>query len=278
VLAMVLALASAATYGAADFMGGLAAKRTQTLLVVAISQLAGFVVVLVLAGPLGGTPHPRDLALGAAAGAVGALALTVFYRALAQGSMSVVAPVTAVCTALVPVVAGLATGDAVGAPALAGFALALPAVALVAGVGPLSSLRMELSSFVAALVAGTAFGIVLLLLHASSEDSGLWPLVAARVASALAIGVLLAVRRIPVRMSPRALPLIVAAGVADMTANALFLVAVRDGPLSVVGLLSSLYPVSTVVLATLLLRERLTPAQLAGVGGCAVAVALIASS
>lgn len=275
---MALALASAAVYGAADFMGGLAAKRMQALVVVAVSQLAGFLVVLALAGPLGGTPRPRDLVVGAAAGFVGALALTVFYRALAAGSMSVIAPVTAVCTALVPVVAGLASGDAVRAPALVGFALALPAVALVAGQGRLGGLRIGLGPLVAALVAGTGFGIVLLLLHATSTGSGLWPLVAARVASALAIGVLLAVRRIPVRLPRAGLPLVVAAGVADMAANALFLVAVRGGQLSVVGLLSSLYPVSTVVLATLLLRERLSPVQLAGVGGCAVAVALIASS
>ena len=278
-MAVLLALATSVVYGAADFLGGLAARRAHALVVVAVSQLAGLALVLALAAPAGGSAGPADLAWGACAGAAGALALTLFYRALAEGAMSVVAPITAVCAAAVPVVAGFALGDVVSAPALAGVILAPPAVGLVAsegGLRGLRGLRMERRSLLGALVAGSGFGVVFLLLHQTSPGSGLWPLVAARIMSAVVLGTVLVTRRIPVRVPATTLPLVVAAGVFDMGANVLFLLAVRMGQLSVVGVLSSLYPVSTVILATVLLRERMSRVQLAGVGGCAVAVALIA--
>lgn len=285
-MAVVLALASSLVYGSADFLGGLASKRLPSLLVVGWSQLAGWVLVLILAPLLGGSAGVADLAWGAAAGVTGALALTVFYRALAGGSMSVVAPVTAVCSAAVPVLVGLATGDDVRSTALAGVVLALPAVGLVAterrAPGTARAGAGTLGSVAAAVLAGTGFGVVFLLLHATSADSGLWPLVAARAASAVVVGVVLVARpalwRPSLWVPRRLLPLVVGAGVADMAANALYLVAVREGQLSIVGLLSSLYPVSTVLLAGIVLRERLSGLQLAGVGGCAVAVGLIAWS
>jgi drug/metabolite transporter (DMT)-like permease len=282
-VAILLALATAVVYGTADFLGGLAARRLRALLVVGWSQLAGWVLVVVLAQIEGGSATAADLAEGAAAGAAGTAGLTVFYRALARGSMSVVAPVTAVCAASVPVVAGLVDGDTVGATALAGIVLALPAVGLVAterGTGPGRGRPRAAGSIASALLAGTAFGAMFVLLHRTSPGSGFWPLVASRGASALLVAVLLLARprlRRPTLLVPRsALPMVLGAGVADMTANVLYLLAVRQGELAIVGLLSSLYPVSTVVLAALVLRERLSRLQLTGVGCCAVAVALIA--
>ena len=277
-MAVLLALATSVVYGTGDFLGGLAAKTAHALVVVAVSQLAGLALVLALASPLGGAAGPADLGWGAAAGAAGALALTIFYRALAAGVMSVVAPVTAVCAAAVPVVVGLAFGDVVSAPALAGVGLALPAIGLVASEGEVRGLRLDVRSLMGALLAGTGFGVVFVLLHRTSPGSGMWPLVAARAASTIIVGSILAARRLPVRVPRATLPLVLGAGVFDMGANILFLLAVRHGQLSIVGVLSSLYPVSTVVLATLLLRERMSGVQLAGVGGCAVAVALIAWS
>jgi drug/metabolite transporter (DMT)-like permease len=281
-VAILLALATAVVYGGADFLGGLAARRVRALLVVGWSQLAGWALVTVLAVGTRGSPVPADFGWGAAAGAVGAIGLAVFYRALAEGSMTVVAPVTAVCAAAVPVIAGLAGGDTVGAPARAGLVLALPAVGVVATEPGVRPGRAELGSIGRALLAGTAFGAMFVLLHEASPGSGLWPLVGSRLASALLVGALLVVRpalRRPGLLAPRStLPLVLGAGVADMTANVLYLLAVRQGELSIVGLLSSLYPVSTVVLAAVVLHERLSRLQLAGVGGCAVAVALIAWS
>lgn len=276
-MAILLALCSAAAYGAGDFFGGLSSRRAPALVVVGLSQVVGLAVAVVLALALGGHATAADAAWAVVGGVAGAGGLGVFYRALADGSMSVVAPVTAVCTAAVPVLAGLAGGDVVGAPALAGLVLALPAVGLVArerGHGA----RLSLRTLAVALLAGTLFGTFFVLLHQTSEGSGLWPVVVARLASTVAVGVLLAFRRVAPRVPRPAVPLVVTAGVADMSANALYLLAVRQGQLSIVGLLSSLYPVSTVLLATLLLRERLSKVQLAGVGGCTLAVLLIASS
>jgi drug/metabolite transporter (DMT)-like permease len=279
-VAVLLALATAVVYGTADFLGGLAARRVRALLVVGWSQLAGWVLVVVLAVVVGGTATPADLAWGAAAGVVGTAGLSVFYRALAEGSMSVVAPVTAVCAAAVPVLAGLAGGDAVSGWALVGVALALPAVGLVATERGARPGRGAAGSVVGALLAGTAFGAMFVLLHKTSPGSGLWPLVGSRGASAVLAAALLfarpSLRRRGLLLPRSTVPLVLGAGIADMTANVLYLLAVRQGELAVVGLLSSLYPVSTVVLAAVVLRERLSRLQLAGVGGCALAVALIA--
>jgi uncharacterized membrane protein len=277
-VAVLLALCSSAVYGAADFFGGLAAKRLPALVVVAVSQLVGAVLVLLVVPAVGGVRTLQDLVLGAAAGLLGALALALFYSALAAGSMSVVAPVTAVCGAAVPVLAGLATGDSLSARALAGVVLALPAIALAASEGGVGALRTGLRALTRPVLAGLGLGGVLLLLHRTSPDSGLWPLVASRLAAGVVVALLLLARGVPVRVPRSSLGIVIAAGGADTLANVLFLLAVRQGQLSVVGLLSSLYPVSTVLLAAAVLRERLSGTQLAGVGGCAVAVLLIASS
>lgn len=277
-MAVVLALVTALVYGAADFAGGLAAKQARALLVVGLSQAVGLLVALVLAGPLGGSPSRVDLAWGAAAGATGFLAVALFYRALADGSMSVVAPVTAVCAAAVPVAAGLALGDRVGVAGLFGVALALIGVALVSADTAPGRGGGRARTLGPALVAGTGFGCVFVLLHQTSPGSGLWPLVAARVASLLILAAVLTVGCTPPVRPRAAAGLIVAAGAGDMIANVLYLLAVRRGQLSVVGLLSSLYPVSTVVLAQLILRERLARVQAVGVATCAVAVVLIATS
>jgi drug/metabolite transporter (DMT)-like permease len=281
-VAVLLALCSAALYGTGDFLGGLSSRRAPALLVVGASQVVGLVVGAVLALVLGGNLTAADAGWAAAGGLTGAAGLGLLYRALADGSMSVVAPVTAVCAATVPVLAGVAGGDVVSAPALAGLVLALPAVGMVARE-PGEGARLDPRTIGAAVAAGTLIGAFLVMLDRTSDDSGLWPVVVARSASSVAVGVLVVAlwwgrRETAPRVPRAAVPLVVAAGVADMSANVLFLLAVRAGQLSIVGLLSSLYPVSTVLLATLLLRERLSKVQLAGVGGCTVAVLLIASS
>lgn len=277
-MVVLLALSSALVYGAADFSGGLASRRAGALAVVALSQLAGLAALLVLLPLVGGTATATDLLWGAAAGLAGGVGLAVFYRALADGVMSVVAPVTAVCAAAVPVVLGLAFGERLAVPALAGIGLALVAVALVAAEGNRPSVRSVRSAgLLPALAAGTAFGLFFVLLDQPGPGSGLWPLVGARTAS-IALVLLLVRGSVRALGLPRAvLPLTALAGVLDMAANALFLLAAREGMLAVAGVLASLYPVSTVVLAQVVLRERLRRAQLAGLVAAAAAVALIAA-
>ena len=277
-MAVVLALASAVVYGVADFCGGIASRRAAAAAVVALSQAAGLVVVALLLPWLGGAPVPGDLAWGAAAGVAGGAGLLLFYRALATGVMSVVAPVTAVSAAALPVLGGLALGERLGAAAVAGIVLALVAVVLVAAEGGLSSLRSARPATVApALAAGAGFGLFFVLLERTGDDAGLTPLAASRVVSVLVVGGLALATVRSVRVPRRVLPVVLAAGVGDMAANALFLLATQaGGQLAVTGVLASLYPVSTVVLAQVLLRERLAGAQQAGLAVAAAAVVLIA--
>ncbi|MGY1738862.1 EamA family transporter [Geodermatophilus sp. SYSU D00684] len=277
-MAMVLALASAVVYGMADFCGGIASRRAAAAAVVALSQAAGLVAVVLLLPWLGGSPTPADLGWGAAAGVAGGAGLLLFYRSLATGVMSVVAPVTAVSAAALPVVGGLLLGERIGVLAALGILLALVAVVLVAAEGGLSSLRTARpASMGPALAAGAGFGLFFVLLDRTGEDSGLSPLLAARVVSVLLIGGLALASGRSLLVSRRVLPVVVLAGVADMTANALFLVATQVGEqLAITGVLASLYPASTVVLAQVVLRERLAGAQQAGLAVAAAAVVLIA--
>jgi drug/metabolite transporter (DMT)-like permease len=276
-VAAVLALASAVVYGAADFCGGLASRRASAFAVVALSQGAGLVVLLVLLPWLGGDARPADLGWGAAAGIAGASGLVLFYRALAEGVMSVVAPVTAVTAAAVPVLVGLLGGDRIGPWAALGIVLALIAVVLVSAEDGLASLRAARpASLTPALVAGTAFGFFFVLLDQTRDDAGLVPLVGARLMSVVLVVAIAVAGRRSLRVPRPALPTVLLAGVGDMTANALFLLATQQGgQLAITGVLASLYPVSTVVLAQVLLRERLGGAQLAGLVAAVVAVVMI---
>ncbi|MCV2491912.1 DMT family transporter [Geodermatophilus sp. YIM 151500] len=275
-MAVLLALLSSLVYGAADFCGGLATRRATALAVVAVSQAAGLVALLLLLPLLGGDPTGADLAWGAGAGIAGGGALVLFYRALAGGVMSVVAPVTGVCGAAVPVVVGVGLGERLHLLAAVGIGLALVAVALVAAEGGLPGpAAVRSAGLLPALAAGAGFGLFFVLLDRTHPGSGLWPLAGARVASiALVVAVALAVRT-ALRVPRSVLPLVLLAGSADITANALFLLAAQQGQLAVTGVLASLYPASTVLLAQLVLRERLARTQLAGLGTAAVAVVLI---
>lgn len=276
-MAVLLALGCAVVYGAADFLGGLASRKTSVFGVVALSQVVGLAALLALLPWLGGPIEPADLRWGAASGLAGAAGLVVFFRALAGGVMSVVAPVTALTAAAVPVLVGLLTGDRVGTLAAAGIGLALAAVVLVSAEGGLMALRQARpESLLPALVAGSLFGFFFVLLDRTSDGSGLTPLVTARLASVGLVVVIALVGRRTLRVTRPALPLVAGSGVGDMTANALFLLATQqDGQLAIIGVLASLYPVSTVVLAQLVLRERLVGTQVAGLGATLAAVVLI---
>jgi drug/metabolite transporter (DMT)-like permease len=276
-VAVVLALSSAVVYGASDFLGGLASRRTSVFGVVALSQVVGLAALLVLLPWLGGPVDAADLGWGAAAGVAGATGLVVFFRTLAGGVMSVVAPVTAVTAAAVPVLVGLASGDEIGTWAAVGIALALVAVVLVSAESGLSALRAARPTALApALLAGSMFGLFFVLLDRTSADAGLTPLVTARIASVTLVVLIALAGRQSLRVTRSALPLVALSGLGDMAANGLFLLATQaDGQLAITGVLASLYPVSTVVLAQVVLRERLVGAQVAGLLTAATAVVLI---
>jgi drug/metabolite transporter (DMT)-like permease len=272
---VILATACAVVYGTADFFGGLATRRSQVLSVVVLSQIAGLVLILALLPVLPGTAGAAALSWGLAAGLSGAAGLVLFYRALATGVMSVVAPTTAVTSAALPVVFGLATGERPAFWALVGVALALCSVLLVSQDRS-TERRGSRASVLTALAAGAGFGGFFILLAMAPDDAGLWPLVGARVSSITTVVLLALVTRRALRPGPGSLHIIVAAGVLDMAANVLYLLAQQDGLLSLVAVLVSLYPASTLLLARQVLGERLRGIQVAGVACALGAVALIA--
>jgi uncharacterized membrane protein len=274
VLAVALGLLVAASYGAGDFFGGLASRRRSVTLVVLWSQGAGLVGLALLVPLFGGSPSRGDLGLGVAAGLVGLSGVLLLYRGLAVGRMAVVAPVTAVGAACVPLVAGVLGGEGLPATRLAGAVLALVGVALLSrgpGLDPQGEQEARangqgspMAELGLAIGAGAAFGIVFVLLAGVGEDAGLWPVLAQRGASVPTLLVAASVARVPRRATRRDLRLIVPAGLCDAAANALFLAASRAGALSVVGVVSSLYPAATVLLAAVVLKEHVSRSQ--GVG------------
>jgi drug/metabolite transporter (DMT)-like permease len=277
-----LALASALLYGAGDFTGGLATRRASTLPVIAVSQLSGLVLLLLLLPVLPpATPSRADLLWGVCAGLTGGIGVALLYHALAIGRMAVVAPTTAVCAVVVPVLVAVALGERPGRIAVAGILLGLVAIVLVGQQtaadqpDPARARPGRLPAGVGiALVSGVAIGFFLLSLAQTRPEAGMWPIVASRATSVGLFGLAATAGRRSVRL-PGVLLLTVVCGVIDMTANALYLIAARVGPLSVVVTLTSLYPASTVLLARVVLGERLNLRQVAGVVCALAAIALI---
>jgi drug/metabolite transporter (DMT)-like permease len=281
---ILLALTSAVLYGAADFLGGFASKRASTLTVLVVSQVVSVATVLIaLCVFPRATLRPIDLVWGAGAGLIGSAGLALFYRGLAVGTMSVFAPITGVAAIAVPVIAGLLEGERPRAMPVLGIVLAALAVACVSiAVVPRTadgriSFRAAIPrrEILTALAAGVAFGCFYVAIKNASLSAGLWPLLAARSTSVIAFAALGLATGRAVRASRAVLPIIAWTGFVDMLANICFLLALDRGMLSVVGTLVSLYPVTTVVLARIVLRERLGPVQGLGLGVATVAVGLM---
>jgi len=280
---LALALASAALYGAADFLGGLGARRTNTIAVVAVSQLVGLMLLAVMLVWLpDADPRTRDLLWGGAAGLAGGIGVALLYRALAVGRMAVVAPTTAVCAVAIPVTAAMLLGERPSAGRLIGMGLAIIAIVLVSqqrSVGETEDrllMRRRLPPGLGlALMSGVAIGFFFLALARTAATACLWPLLAARVMSVGLFAVSAVVSGRSLRMAAPVAAIVIAAGVVDMLANALYLIATRYGSLSVVVTLSSLYPASTVILARVILGERLSALQGVGIACALMAVVLI---
>ncbi|MFB9662856.1 EamA family transporter [Glycomyces mayteni] len=275
-IALVLALGSSLAYGAADFLGGLGARKAHVLRTVMWAAPASLVVELVLWPVLGASFTAASLGWGAASGVASAGAFLLLYRTLAIGPMNVLSPVTALVSALLPVAVGLAQGERLGAAGLVGLPLALGAVVLVSAGPGVRSSRPSRKALVLAFGAGAAIALQLVCLHQAPGDSGVAPLIAGRaVASALTLAAAGLLRRRLGDERP-AYALSVAAGALDSIANLLFLLASRSGDLAVVAVIVALYPAGTVLLARRVLGERLQRGQLLGLGAAAVAVVLLA--
>lgn len=281
-LSIALAAVSGLVWGIGDFAGGKATQRASSLSVTFLSKAAALPLLVVYLVLTYAPPVAAGLGWGALAGVSGVAGLVVFYRALAAGAMTVVAPVTAVTSAAIPVAVGLLRGDRPTAWQLAGVGCALVAISLVSLARPRPGEVTVVTPrlLTAAVVAGVGFAGFFVLLALAGEASGsssLWPSVAAQGSAILLCSVAIAARgagRVP--RGP-ALRWALVAGPFDMTANVVYLLAVRHGPISVLAPLAALYPVSTVVLALVVDRERLLPVQVAGLVLAVLTLILVSS-
>jgi drug/metabolite transporter (DMT)-like permease len=278
-MAILLSLAAAIIYGGADFIGGVTTRRSSALAVVLLSELAGFGLLAALVPLFGGSPSGAVL-WGGASGLAGAAGVVLLYRGLALGPMAVVAPITAVEAASVPVFFGLLIGERPSSSALLGVAVALVAIVLVSSAddardspGFSAGNRPGVAE---ALGAGLAFGAYFILLERAGDESGLWALITGRTVSIAAVGALAAMKRTQLRTDRLTAIGIVLAGFLDVTANVFYVLALQEGLLALVAVVTSMYPASTVVLARVVLRERFRVPQLAGLGLAAAGVVLIA--
>ena len=274
-MGILLGLTAALLYGGSDFSGGLASRRfgpvRVTVIGSAVSTVLAWVALIASGGP---GPDARAIAWGLASGLAGGTGTLVLYRGLARGQMSVVGPVSAVGAAVVPVVAGVALGERPGLLAVAGVLVSLPAIVLVAASG---SVRGKLGAgLFDGLAAGLAFGILFIGLAQAGRNAGLWP-VASEQAGTLLVTLAIAVKsRQPLRVPVRAAGLPALAGASGMAATVAYFYATHFSMLAVAAVLVSLYPGFTVLLARVLLHERFSPVQRAGLGLCALAIAAIA--
>ena len=277
-MAIILALISSALFGAGDFLGGAASRRTHVLVVVGASHVVGLFLILLVTPFMADTITLRDLGIGGIAGIAGVVGITFLYHSLSRGPMAVVAPIAAVSNAAVPALWGIYSGDRLSGPQLVGVVLGLAAILLVSRVsGEETSTGTTTPSLVGvALLSGVGFGGFFICMDLTAEATTPWPLVSARMVSAgIALILLARMGRSPIPRRDEARGAIVGAGVLDMTANLAILVAVHHGMLSLVAVLGSLYPASTVLLARYVLQERMARTQVVGLVVALVAIGAI---
>ena len=286
-MGVLFGLLAAATYGAADFLGGQVSRRFDAFSVVLLSQLIGAVPLLIAVPFLAeGNPTAQALGWGAAAGIGGGTGVLFLYRGLAMGRMTVVAPITGVVAAVIPVIVGLVIGERPSALSLAGVVLALVAVILVSSAPPPGDERdVELgqeidpswkeSGVPYAFGAGLSFALFFVFLNAANTESAVWPLLGTRGASLVLVTVAVLALRKPLKPPPGTIVAIGAAGVLDVGANVFYLISTRFGLLSLVAVLTSMYPAITVLMARIFLDERMIKMQIVGLALAGAAIAMI---
>jgi len=274
-MSIICGLTSALSWGAGDFAGGLASRRGSALTVVFFSQLIGGTLLLILALLFSRSmPPAAHLLSGGLAGVFGVLGLIFLYKGLARGRMGLVAPLSAVVTALIPLSFSILVEGFPGMLRIIGFAIAMAAVWLLASPG--GHLKIERRELQLSLFAGLGFGLFFILMDHASSQAILWPLVAARGAAIGALLALLVARRQLRQPPPSQLTVIALAGILDTSGNAAFAMAAHVGRLDIAAILASLYPASTVMLAWLVFREQLGRQQWIGVAAAGGALILIA--
>lgn len=275
-MAAAAALLASVAWGVADFLGGLKSRSVPTLVVLLLAQISGVLAIAIIVAIVANPPPGPSILWASLAGVFGALGLAAFYRGMAVGSISVVAPIAAV-GAVVPVVFGIATGDDLSRVQLLGFALALPGVALASFERHEGEARLA-AGVPWAIVALVGFGGYYVPMHEASSEDFLWAALVFRCTVALvAFGAWLVLRP-PLRAARGHLGAIAAIGILDTAGNTLFAAAASVGEVSVVSVLATLYPVTTVALAAIVLQERVERLQLVGVAAALAGVVLISAA
>ncbi|MGH3497352.1 MAG: EamA family transporter [Nocardioidaceae bacterium] len=278
-MVVVFALGSALAYGLSDFLGGLLSRRASAWSVAVTAQAASAVITVVMAAVVTGHPTAGDWAWGAAAGIGSGVGSVFLYRGLGTGRMGVVAPLSGVGAALVPVLAGVAGGERPGVVTWIGVGCALPAIWLVSrSVDADGATTLSRSDLANGLLAGAGFGLLFACLGQVPQGAGLGPLATDQVVAVISIVALAVLVRVDWLPRDRHAWSGLLAGVIASSATLLFLLSTQAGYLTVAGVLTSLYPAATVVLAIIVLREHVHRAQGVGLMLAALAVALVAAS
>ena len=283
-MTIIFGLLSAFSYGLADFVGALAAKKIRALAVTAISFSFGLVIALLLSQILGASYSSETIQTSIFAGISSAIAISCLYAALALGPISIVSPLTAVISAMIPVIVDVASGQALSGFALFAVALVLVAVVLVGFVPGEKVTLPSLPALIYSLGAGLGFAGIFVFLDATSKDSGLGPLVVMRAVglSLLILGLFYLAIKNKISLIEKAafevktLALIFVAGAGDVLGNVAFLIATREGALAIAAVLTSLYPVGTILLAWVILKERIALSQTIGIVMAMAACAILA--
>ena len=307
-LTAIIGLTGALIFGAADFLGGLASKRISPIRVTALAAASGLVGLLLVLALGFGTWSAEAVLWGGLSGVSGALAISLLYACLAIGPMSILSPLTAVVSAIVPMTWGLLGGERLGLVGYLALGLALVAVVLVGFVPEKGAVRPSLTGILMAVGSGAMIGTFMILIDQTPEDSGVVPLVMNRAVNAAlmfgTVGVLWLVGRrtartrvtdtveedaaqvlhqaVPHHTAPSTtgwkpgLTLAIACGLVDALANALLLIGIRLGDLSVMSVLTAMYPAGTILLAAIVLKERIAPVQWVGLALALVAAGMLA--
>lgn len=278
-MAIAFALLSALSYGVSDYLAGVMSRSWDSRLVTGAAQLIGVLAALVavLVFP-GAGPAVPSLVWGAVSGIGSATGVLALYRGLAVASMSVVAPLCGVLTCVIPALVGVLLGDRLTPAELVGIILTLPAIALVSRQPPTAPRDRATAGILHGLAAGAGFGLLFVALDQAGSRHGAWPLLPGQALSLLLVAPFaLSAARGTSRPTSNTLTVTVLAGVLSGAANLLFLLATRHGELAIVGVLSSLYPAATVLIARLRLEEHWGRAQKLGMLTSIVAVVLVAS-
>jgi drug/metabolite transporter (DMT)-like permease len=276
----IFAFAAAVLYGTADFLGGAASRRASALAALSVTAPVGLAVAVIAALAAGGPIRLAGLWWGVAGGAAGGVGFIAFYAGLAAGPMSVVAPVSALVSTVLPVGVAVAQGERPGPAVVVGAAICLVAITLVSmeGTRPGSGPRAPARGLGYALLAGLGFGLFLLFLRNAGTSGVLWPVAESKLAGAvIAVAAAAATRTRPLWWGAdrRGFTMTLASGLFDATANACYVLATRAGLFGLAVVITSLYPGITVLLARLTLGERMRLIQRAGLALAAVGIVLI---